>query len=631
MHEGNQSPIDKLREKIYSRQAEITDTRPHLHKETNEVPEEWSAPSINNEGRKNMSFLKKIFIGSAVFFVLAAALAALIYFGGFNLVSTDNIDIKIIGPIDSAGGESVTFEAIVQNRNNANLELANLYVNYPENTRDASDLGKELTRQSFPLGEIKSGDDFRKEISAVFFGEEHSVKEITFNLEYRVKGSNAIFSKEKRHHLVITSSPVAVNVVVPKESTSGQDVNIDVTVVSNSATVIENMMLKAEFPFGFEFKSSNPAHYLDKNLWKIGDLQPGGKYEMKLKGKIIGTDNEDRSFRFVSGVQSKKNPREIGTVFVSSVSTLTIKKPFISTDLIINGENAREYSVESGKPVRADIVWASNTNNPISNMAIEVKLEGEVLDKNSVSAEEGFYRSVENKITWDQSTLEEFALIQPNDTGRVSFQFMPNAALIFSGANPEVKITVNVRGKRENESGVPEELTGSLLSTVKITSDLRLAPRLLYSVGPFTNTGPFPTKADKQTTFTVVWTISSSLNNLRDVQVKANLPPYVKWLGAVSPNTEDVKFSEIGGEITWNAGVIKKSKEIGSVAKEVAFRVAFEPSLQQIGSAPIVIQGINMTAIDDWTSDRLRASFGVLNTRISTDPIYISGSENVQR
>ena len=78
--------------------------------------------------------------------------------------------------------------------------------------------------------------------------------------------------------------------------------------------------------------------------------------------------------------------------------------------------------------------------------------------------------------------------------------------------------------------------------------------------------------------------------------------------GEVSPDSEQVTYNPVGGEIIWNAGDIEAGTGVGSPPREVAFQVSFLPSLGQVGTAPTVLgesvaRGTDLFAGIDITSN----------------------------
>ena len=92
----------------------------------------------------SMSFLTKLLIFSVIVFVAAIGIGAYLLFNGSNIVSANNIDININAPVSVAGGEPISFDVQVFNKNNVKLETVDLSVDYPAGTADPSDTSKEL-------------------------------------------------------------------------------------------------------------------------------------------------------------------------------------------------------------------------------------------------------------------------------------------------------------------------------------------------------------------------------------------------------------------------------------------------------------------------------------------------------
>ena len=140
--------------------------------------------------------------------------------------------------------------------------------------------------------------------SAIIFGEENVQKEITVTLTYSVKGSSAVFTKEQSYDVLINSSPVAVTVSSFSSVTSGQAFDMTVDVKSNSQNTLKNIVMKAQYPFGYSFASANLPPLSDHATWKIGDIPPGGDRSVIIHGTLQGEDTDTRSFRFSVGAQS---------------------------------------------------------------------------------------------------------------------------------------------------------------------------------------------------------------------------------------------------------------------------------------------------------------------------------------
>jgi hypothetical protein len=643
MNPDEKSRIEELKKSLYSRVTPDIRTKRHLRfdETQSEVKTDWEHPNqeeeeniqLNNKYKDNsMSFFTKLFITSIVIFILALGAGAYLLFNGSNIVSAKNVDITINGPVSIAGGEPVSFDIQVSNRNNIKLETVDLSVDYPAGTVDSLDTSKELKNFHELMDDIEAGGIGQKTIKAVVYGEENSKKEIKVLVEYRVKGSNAVFKKEKTFDLVISSSPLSMSISSYKEVNSLQEFELSVLINSNSKDTIKNLLLKAIYPFGFTYISSDPKYYGDTSTWKIGDIPPQGKKIVKIKGKMEGQDDEIRVFRFNIGAQSVRNDKVIGTEYVASNQEISIKKPFISVGVSLDGDSeVKEYIGRFNDPIKVEISYFNNLPTSIIDEEIHVKLSGSAFDKAYVSPEQGLYKSASNEIIWNSITTPSLRNIGAGESGRVSFEIIPKNLTTSKKTviNPSLAISVNIQGKRNSENNVPESISSVAERYVKISSNITLGGQVVRSVGPFDNTGPIPPKAEKSTSYTVIWTVDNTSSTVTNAIVKSSLPSYVKWLGKISPSSEDITYNSVDGQIYWKVGNIDTYTLNGTKRRQVAFQVAIEPSIAQVGQVPVLVNDVILTAQDDFTNESLSSNLSSLTTRFSTDPAFNNGDERI--
>lgn len=116
--------------------------------------------------------------------------------------------------------------------------------------------------------------------------------------------------------------------------------------------------------------------------------------------------------------------------------------------------------------------------------------------------------------------------------------------------------------------------------------------------------------------------MTNTSNDVNNAKVTASLPAYVTWLGVVSPQSEDLTYNPVGGEIVWNIGDVKAREGISSSPKQVSFQVSLLPSLSQLNAKPSLVKNIVLTGEDDFTGTLINSSYRDITTRISTDPMY---------
>ena len=612
---------------------------PHLPEQKVDVREDWQddkekalADKLRYKllGMKEKPIATLLLAFSLIFFFGAAVFAFFTFYRGANVVSSENVDISIIGPVSVAGGEELPLEIIVSNNNNAVLQSVALEITYPEGTRSSTDLTRELIRENDLLGVIASGENIKRQIRAVLYGEEGAKKEIMISLEYRVEGSSAVFFKEKKYEVVLSSAPISLAVDSLKEVNSGQPFDLSLTISSNSTITLSNVLVKAEYGFGFSFISANPQTSANDSLWKIGDLRPGEKRIIKVRGKLEGQDDEDRIIRFTIGTTNTALSKTIDVPLLSISQDITIKKPFVSFDLVLNGQLDKDVTISDGGNVRGTITIANNLPTRIIDAEVELKISGDALDKNSVTVPSGLYRAPESIISWGSRAVPDLAVINPGDKPSLTFSL---EALNLSGSalrNQELTFEATVKAKRFSESRVPEEVTSTLSKKVKISSNMSLRSRVVRQNGPFTNTGPIPPVAEQATTYTILLDVTNSLNTVSNAEVVTTLPDYVHWMGQFGPSAEKISFNETTGEVLWSVGDIKAGTGFGASPRQVAFQVSFIPATSQVGTAPILIGPTTLRGTDRFTGDRLTSLVSETTAKFDSEPNFKPGDDKVR-
>src|SRR3989344_2244831 len=260
MDREDKSRIEGLNDTLYSRtryKDPLDKRTPVKELESKVVEEKWQTPELNEMlthervVMKASPFMKKIFAFAMLFFIVTILVAGFVFMGGSTFISSRNVDINVLGPTTVSAGEVLELGVTVSNTNNADLELANLSIQYPQGSRNPDNTTESLTYTKVDLGGIKAGAEAIENIRSALFGSSGEIKEIKFSFEYKVKGSNATFYKEKVYELTIGNSPITLSVDSPGTVISGEGFTTQVSVTLNATDVMKNVVLKAEYPYGY--------------------------------------------------------------------------------------------------------------------------------------------------------------------------------------------------------------------------------------------------------------------------------------------------------------------------------------------------------------------------------------------
>ncbi len=622
--------IDDLQKDIYSRSFnnEVS-SRASLSNEKIPVNTAWEHQTIDPEILKQQQpqpttgkFFKRIFIISALFFLICAGAAAFIFFGGLNVIANNNVDMTFIGPVAIAAGDELDFDIVIKNNNRSDIVNAELYIDYPDGTKQATDISQDLLHEKDGVGEIPGRSEVKRTIRSVLFGKERSTKEITVTLEYGVKASNALYKKEKTYKVAISSTPLTMKIDHPTQIPSGEDLPFTITIASNSSVPLTDLLVTADYPQGFQVRSSDPEP-LDKGVWALPILKPGDTQTITIHGVAQGEENNEKVFRFNVGVKNKLNEKVIATSFLNTSESVVLHRPSLGGKVVIGDSSNSDVVIGPGQSVNGKIELVNNTSEQFTDAHATIVFSGNAFDDQSPQAPGALYRLPTKTMSWDQTTSPSLGTIAPGQ----------KVSLDFSLATLPAQTLANIKNGTISVSFVGSATSlgsGKLISTsndriIKVQPGITMIPRLVYSVGPFKNTGPVPPRSEATTTYTVIWTVTRSTNDVVGAEAHGTLPSYVTWLDQVSPATEGLTWIPEKNEVVWHIGDIPGGIA-GQASREVAFRVGIVPSFSQIKQMPIIVNNISFKAKDAYTGKILSTNGLSLTTYLSTDPNIKDGT-----
>lgn len=627
MSRDDEGGVDKLRDKLYSRKGAnegIRDIRAPLTPSEAHAPVKWEGelspraprPVREPTPKERMAMATKFLIGSIIFFLIAIGGAALFFFTGGNYISPQNIDLQIVAPTLIDGGTEAGLTFLITNRNAAELQLADLVIDYPEGTRDPKSPEKALTHERVSIGTIQPGRQVKLTSSAVFYGSEGVNQEIKAQLEYSIQGSNAIFTKSSAANVTIGSSPVSVRVEAPEEAIAGQQFTVTVIVQSNATEPVQDVMVQAQYPFGFSVRSSTPKADAGSTLWRLGTMSPGTSKVITIVGTIDGQDGDERVFRFAAGTNKDQTAGRIEVPFLSIPVSLTVQRPFITGSIAVDGKTGAKISAQGGKPLIGTITWQNNLSESVSDVQVKLKITGPALDRTSISSASGFYQTNDSTITWTSAQDPSLASVPPGGSGTLQFTFstLPPGTGGVVYTNPTIDLSLTVGGVRIGQGNVPDQVTSAAYTQVTLASAVALSARALHFTGEFQNDGPMPPRAESSTKYTIEWTAKNSSNTVAGATASAVLPPYVSFVAGASGS--GITYDAGSRTVKWDIGELKAGVGYSSSARTASFQVVFSPSATQVGLTPALTGTTALSGTDRFAQVSVSATAEAPTIRI---------------
>lgn len=556
--------------------------------------------------KKKYRFVLLVF--GLFFFIAATALASVYMLLGGNTISNENISVAITGPSSIGGGEVLTLQMGVSNQNTVPLHSAILNIRFPAGTMSVDEESKELQRESIPLDTIQPGETLNIPVKAQMFGEEDEEKQIHAEIEYRLQGSNGTFEEEAESHLVrINSSPVTLSIEGVEQVSSGQPLDVTLLVRSNSTAVLRDIVVRAEYPFGFDFADSDPLPVSGQNVWMIDMIEPGETKEINLTGVVTGIPSEERNISASVGVSNNIGGYELASVFSTNKFQYKMEESFADLLIAINNSRSETVVLDEGQKAKVALEFENPMEDTLYDVVVMAELSGTALDESAVRVNDGFYDSIKNAVIFDFNTNDSLEQVLPGKKVRMSFEVTPDMTV---HQTPEVNILFGVDARRVQHSGVSETLVGNELRTIRLASQVNLLSSVTYQ------SGVLPPVAEKLTQYTVSFRIEGGSNDLIDGEVTASLPSSVSWLD-LSSGDGTVSFDPVSRTVLWNAGDISSNSDA-----TVSFTVGFLPSISQVDQTPTLLSSQNFKATDRFTGTVVRDTVPALTTRLSPEAGY---------
>lgn len=614
--------VDDLNDQLYYRKGNQA-SRPRREIHDRDIDLEHDFPDGDLEAWKKQrvkktlptSFFQKVFLGVLGFFILTAVVVAFSYYSGRKNVSGDLISMEIIGQPLVDGGENLQLQVRVQNFNEKALELPDLVLSYPKDSREGGE--RVFLRRS--LEDIDYNDRVDEEFNIILFGQEGDIRNLEATLEYRIDGSNAIFVKKVEHEVIIRSTPVVLSINAPDEMVRGQVFEMEIDIASNSNTIVSNNLLTVDYPSGFELLSTNPEPDAFDHIWSVPSLGDD-TMTFVIQGRLSAFEGQGQTFGINFGRRSNTRQNEIETLLNATTHTVEIQRPFILTDLVVNNSEDQLLPIRGGSEVEGEITIMNTLSDALQDVSVTLNVGGNLYNPTGVRAQGGFFDSNTKTLRWDKTTLSDLGLLQPGQERILTFT-LPTAELTGragSVTNPELTMSVDVSAVEVN--GNIHEAVNLANATAVANSDISVATEVQYEEGSFNNYGPMPPKVNEATSYTLNLRVTNSSNEIENAELRFFLPSYVSWLDAVAPSVErsTVEYNDVTREVRWNLGTLRSGLGInGSSPRSLSVQLEVLPSSSQTGDQIALTSEIVLSGKDTFTDSQLSYRKTAVENRLS--------------
>lgn len=549
---------------------------------------------------------------------LVIAFAALLVSGGYYLFTRERpfdtaaVRGTIDGPVRVSSGDEVSYVVTYRNNTSVALRGGKMIFTWPEGAVVVMGSDGAAREVKEDVGMIVPGQEKSATFKGRIYGIKDEQKKIAVAFQYTPESVAAVFEDEKILDITIAATPIALIIQAPGQAVSGKEVEISVEYQNQSDAPFDDMTLRAVYPGGFTFISADPVPSFENNTWKLGAIDGRTSGKIKIKGNFVGAQGESKSVYIELGIAGEDGAF---VQYARADSTVSIASSALFVFLTAN--DSRDYVTNPGGSIQFKVHYKNTTNVQIPNVVVLAEVDDTYINVKTLGVQWGSFDGRTNSIIWNAVGVPELAVLDPKEEGVVAFSATLNPVFLpknFSDKN----LMVSARA-RITAAAIPESLSGLPLESedtisVKINTQFSFNEKAYFQDGLIQNTGPVPPAVGQRTTYGVSWQLSSTINDVDEIEATAVIPPNVEWTGVVYPQDAKIAYDPNSGIIRWKPGKVFAGSGILMPVTRVDFQLAFTPALVHIGQVINLVSGATLKAVDMFTGTKMDRQVSPVNT-----------------
>ncbi len=579
---------------------------------------------------------KKLFIIFLFIIFVGGGAAGYWYYKRLNF-SKGLLKVEILGPQYPQAGDEVEYLVRYKNNGNITLEDANLTFQFPNNAVPAQN-GKLIEQKK--IGIIYPGEEKSLSFKAVLFGQKGDILTAHANISYHPKDLRTVYQSPTTFTCQIKYVPLNFEFDLPSKIESGQKLAFSLNYFSNFSHPLENLRVRIEYPSDFQFQDSEPKA-LDATTWPLPLVNSSNGGKIKITGKINGIIGQQKIFKAQIGVVRNSN----FIVLKKIAQSVEIAESSLYISQLVNG--LPNYSADFNETLHYEVFFKNVGKAPLERKFIIVKLNSPIFDLGSLQSKTGSWGKGDNTIIFDWKKVPQIRFLDVGEEGEVDFwintkKLNPDQHL----SNPILQDAVSIGGMNKNfKINIHSTLAlaqklyfkdSNILSSIASTTASSTASAFatssenLKAFSGFSNQGPLPPRVSQSTTYTVLWEVKNTCNEVDNLRIKSILPENVKFTGKVFPQNARVTFDQKSREVFWNVNQIKPWQGFQEPPLVLVFQISFTPLAQDRGATHLLLGKTEITGEDKFTGETLRAQASQIDTTLPDDKTVSNAQGVVQ-
>src|SRR3989338_2671752 len=349
--------------------------------------------------------------------LLLAIVSFLTFWFGSPSFSESGVKLEIEGPTQVSVGDEVVYKLKYSNETKLDLNNMTFKFTYPDDSVVLKNgaVAKDLS-ETFTVDQLAPGQEEEKEFKAFLVGDRGNIKTAKAEISYRAGDLKTAFQKNTSFSTTIIGLPISLTLSAPPNSVPGQVVNYVLDYRNESNDDIYDLRFEFDYPDGFSFQRSTPSPNTGNYIWLVPVLKKSNGGRISITGPLNGKEGETKNILVLL-------KRKIGDQYVNyekAETSSVIADSLLNAEVLVN--DSSDYSAFAGDDLNYVVKYSNSSNYNLVGVNLTIKLEGEMYDISSLDTKGGYYDNSNNTITWNASTVSDFANLAPNKKGQVSFR-----------------------------------------------------------------------------------------------------------------------------------------------------------------------------------------------------------------
>lgn len=512
-------------------------------------------------------------------------------------------------------GEYVVFRVTYKNNSEKKLTQPALAFQLPKtfaaDGAEPKDEFDELSR-TFTLPDLAPGSSGEVALRGFFWANAGEEYHVWATLSYSQEGRMALEQKRTTLVSTIRGSVLETSIDAPAFTLSRGEMPLSIRVKNNSEHDVADIRvpLPSEGPFILApNRETLKTGTIEENEWRIERLLAG---EEVLLDALLATNlagDASRETFVLAPVVVVQNER---VRQAAADHAFDVVKPAV--EFSATWEN--NAAARPGDERRLSISIRNNGTTELSHLAVSIPIPSDVVDLARLeSGNAGTLSGPAFRIT--EANAANLLALKPGESTSLAIS-VPIRNRIVSGEDIALSLSPTLSADVPLVPGA-RYAAETRSPSISVGTNLFLSAQSRYytAEGDQLGRGPLPPQVGKETKYWAMVTIENTTSRVADLSFSATLAPRVAWTGKSSVSFgADLAYSEKTNAVLWTIPSLNPRESVG-----LYMELAVTPSGDQIGTIPLLLQNILVSARDTFIGTDIEKTIPALDASLAGDAI----------